>query len=141
MSTSAFGIVGLGKLGTRVAKVGLAFGMDVVAWSQNLTDERAAEVGVRRVEKDELFATADVVTIHLLLSKRTRGLIGAGIATVLLCARLGSASPVEVDVSPLEGHDLARLDAVSARPARRGERVAVGSRGDRAAPASPAVLT
>jgi phosphoglycerate dehydrogenase-like enzyme len=51
--------------------------MDVVAWSQNLTDERAAQHGVRRVEKDELFATADVVTVHLLWSKRTRGLIGA----------------------------------------------------------------
>jgi len=51
--------------------------MDVVAWSQNLTDERAAEVGVRRVERDELFATSDVVTVHLLLSDRTRGLIGA----------------------------------------------------------------
>ncbi|SDF06353.1 Lactate dehydrogenase [Blastococcus aurantiacus] len=71
------GVVGLGRLGSRVAAVGKAFGMDVVAWSQNLTDERAAEVGVRRVERDELFATADVVTIHLLLSRRTRGLIGA----------------------------------------------------------------
>jgi phosphoglycerate dehydrogenase-like enzyme len=71
------GVVGLGRLGSRVATVGRAFGMDVVAWSQNLTDERAAEVGVRRVERDELFATADVVTVHLLLSRRTRGLIGA----------------------------------------------------------------
>jgi phosphoglycerate dehydrogenase-like enzyme len=77
LAGATLGVVGLGKLGTRVATVGLAFGMDVVAWSQNLTDERAAEVGVRRVEKDELFATADVVTIHTLLSKRTRGLIGA----------------------------------------------------------------
>jgi phosphoglycerate dehydrogenase-like enzyme len=51
--------------------------MDVVAWSQNLTDERAAEHGVRRVEREELFGTADVVTVHLLWSKRTRGLIGA----------------------------------------------------------------
>ena len=51
--------------------------MDVVAWSQNLTDERAAEHGVRRVEREELFATSDVVTVHLLWSKRTRGLIGA----------------------------------------------------------------
>jgi phosphoglycerate dehydrogenase-like enzyme len=51
--------------------------MDVVAWSQNLTDERAAEHGVRRVDREELFATADVVTLHLLWSKRTRGLIGA----------------------------------------------------------------
>jgi phosphoglycerate dehydrogenase-like enzyme len=71
------GVVGLGRIGSQVAKVGQAFGMDVVAWSQNLTDERAAEHGVRRVEKDELFATADVVTVHLLWSKRTRGLIGA----------------------------------------------------------------
>jgi phosphoglycerate dehydrogenase-like enzyme len=71
------GVVGLGRIGSQVAKVGQAFGMDVVAWSQHLTDERAAEHGVRRVEKDELFATADVVTVHLLWSKRTRGLIGA----------------------------------------------------------------
>jgi phosphoglycerate dehydrogenase-like enzyme len=71
------GVIGLGGQGGQVARIGLAFGMDVVAWSQNLTDERAAEVGVRRVERDELFATADVVTIHLLLSKRTRGLITA----------------------------------------------------------------
>jgi phosphoglycerate dehydrogenase-like enzyme len=71
------GVVGLGRIGTQVAKVGQAFGMDVVAWSQNLTDERAAQHGVRRVEKDELFATADVVTVHLLWSKRTRGLIDA----------------------------------------------------------------
>ncbi|SEL61055.1 Lactate dehydrogenase [Blastococcus sp. DSM 46786] len=71
------GVIGLGRIGAQVARVGQAFGMDVVAWSQNLTDERAAEVGVRRVERDELFATSDVVTVHLLLSKRTRGLIGA----------------------------------------------------------------
>src|SRR3712207_1646475 len=77
LAGNRLGVIGLGRLGSRVAAVGQAFGMDVVAWSQNLTDERAAEVGVRRVERDELFATADVVTIHLLLSKRTRGLIGA----------------------------------------------------------------
>src|SRR3954447_24348062 len=70
------GVIGLGRLGSQVARIGVAFGMDVVAWSQNLTDERAAEVGVRRVDKDELLATADVVTIHLQLSDRTRGLIG-----------------------------------------------------------------
>ena len=70
------GVLGLGRLGERVARIGSAFGMDVVAWSQNLTDERAAEVGARRVEKDELFRTADVVTVHLVLSDRTRGLVG-----------------------------------------------------------------
>jgi phosphoglycerate dehydrogenase-like enzyme len=77
LAGATLGVVGLGRLGSQVARIGAAFGMDVVAWSQNLTDERAAEVGARRVEKDELFATADVVTIHLLFSKRTRGLIGA----------------------------------------------------------------
>ncbi|WP_431859143.1 D-2-hydroxyacid dehydrogenase family protein [Azospirillum sp.] len=71
------GVVGLGKLGAQVARVGLAFNMDVVAWSQNLTDERAAEVGVRRVDKAELFATADVVTLHLVLGERSRGTVGA----------------------------------------------------------------
>jgi phosphoglycerate dehydrogenase-like enzyme len=76
LAGSTLGIIGLGRLGERVAKVGLAFEMDVVAWSQNLTAERAAEVGVRRVEKDELLETADIVTIHTVLSKRTRGLIG-----------------------------------------------------------------
>ena len=77
LAGARLGVVGLGGQGSQVARIGLAFGMDVVAWSQNLTDERAAEVGVRRVERDELFATSDVVTIHLLLSKRTRGLIAA----------------------------------------------------------------
>ncbi|HEY0400935.1 MAG TPA: D-2-hydroxyacid dehydrogenase family protein [Blastococcus sp.] len=77
LAGARLGVVGLGRLGSQVAKVGQAFGMDVVAWSQNLTDERAAEHGVRRVEREELFATADVVTVHLLWSKRTRGLIGA----------------------------------------------------------------
>ncbi|RBY75134.1 D-2-hydroxyacid dehydrogenase family protein [Blastococcus sp. TF02-09] len=89
------GVVGLGRLGSRVARVGQAFGMDVVAWSQNLTDERAAEVGVRRVERDELFATADVVTIHLLLSRRTRGLISAD--------DLGRMKPTSVLVNTSRG--------------------------------------
>lgn len=71
------GIVGLGNLGKRMAAVGEAFGMNVVAWSQNLTPERAAEAGVTRVEKDKLMSGADVITIHLVLSDRTRGLVGA----------------------------------------------------------------
>ena len=73
----ALGLLGLGSLGSRVGRVGRAFGMDVIAWSQNLTDEHAAEVGVRRVEKEELFAEADILSVHLVLSKRTRGLVGA----------------------------------------------------------------
>jgi len=70
------GILGLGRLGTKVAQVGLAFGMKVIAWSQNLTESRASEVGALRVEKDELFADSDIISIHLVLSDRTRGLVG-----------------------------------------------------------------
>jgi phosphoglycerate dehydrogenase-like enzyme len=71
------GIVGLGKLGSKVARYGQAFGMDVVAWSQNLTAEAAAAQGVKRVDKDELFASSDAISVHLALSERTRGIIGA----------------------------------------------------------------
>ena len=71
------GVVGLGKLGGRVAKVAQAFGMKVIAWSQNLTEERAAEIGATRVDKATLFAEADVVTLHLILSDRSRGIVGA----------------------------------------------------------------
>jgi phosphoglycerate dehydrogenase-like enzyme len=78
LAGGVLGVVGLGRLGERVARVGRGFEMDVVAWSQNLTDERAAEVGVRRASGlHELLETADVVTIHLQLSDRTRGLIGS----------------------------------------------------------------
>jgi phosphoglycerate dehydrogenase-like enzyme len=76
LAGATLGVVGLGRLGAKVATIGQAFGMDVVAWSQNLTEERAREIGVRRVEKEELLATADVVTVHLVLSDRTRGLLG-----------------------------------------------------------------
>ena len=72
------GVLGLGQLGSRVARVGKAFEMDVIAWSQNLTAERAAAVGATLAgSRDELLARADVVTIHLVLSGRTRGLVGA----------------------------------------------------------------
>jgi phosphoglycerate dehydrogenase-like enzyme len=70
------GIVGLGKLGARVARYASAFGMEVVAWSQNLTEAAAAECGARRVDKNELFSTSDVITLHLVLSERTRGIVG-----------------------------------------------------------------
>ncbi len=74
---ATLGIVGLGHIGAQIAGFGKAFGMNLLAWSQNLTEARAAEVGVRRVARDELLASADFVTIHLRLSPRTRGLIGA----------------------------------------------------------------
>ncbi|MEU5655520.1 D-2-hydroxyacid dehydrogenase family protein [Streptomyces sp. NPDC047737] len=72
------GILGLGKIGSRVAAVGLAFGMDVVAWSANLTQDRADEVGVGlAASKEELMETSDFVSVHLVLGERTRGLLGA----------------------------------------------------------------
>ncbi len=73
---ATLGCVGLGNLGSQVARVGLAFDMNVIAWSQNLTPERAEQVGAKLVSKEELFAQADVVSVHLVLSDRTRGLIG-----------------------------------------------------------------
>lgn len=72
------GILGLGKLGSRVARIAQACGMEVIAWSQNLTPEKAREAGATYVPKEELLRRADFVTIHLILSERTRGLIGAG---------------------------------------------------------------
>jgi phosphoglycerate dehydrogenase-like enzyme len=76
MNGKTLGLLGLGKLGAKVAKVGLALDMNVVAWSENLTQERCDEVGVSYVQKDALFADSDVVSIHLVLSDRTRGLVG-----------------------------------------------------------------
>ena len=71
------GLLGLGHIGGAVARIGKAFDMNVIAWSQNLTAERAADFGALRVSKEELFRQGDVVSIHLVLSQRTRGLVGA----------------------------------------------------------------
>src|ERR1700710_2252582 len=71
------GVIGLGKLGSKVAGMAKAFGMNVIAWSPNLTPERCKEVGVGYATKEELFATADVITVHVVLSQRSRGLVGA----------------------------------------------------------------
>lgn len=77
LAGATLGVVGLGRIGSDVARVGAAFGMRVVAWSQNLTADRAAQAGVEAVSKDKLLRTSDVVTLHLRLSDRTRGVIGA----------------------------------------------------------------
>jgi phosphoglycerate dehydrogenase-like enzyme len=71
------GVLGLGRLGGAVARVGLAFDMRVIAWSPNLTAERAAAAGVERVEKEALFRRSDVLSVHVVLSPRSRGLVGA----------------------------------------------------------------
>ena len=76
LNGKTLGLMGLGRLGSEVARVGNAFQMDVIAWSQNLTAERAAECGATLVSKDELLARADILSIHLVLSARSRGLIG-----------------------------------------------------------------
>jgi phosphoglycerate dehydrogenase-like enzyme len=70
------GVLGLGKLGTRTANIAKAFGMKVIAWSQNLTPEKCAETGVGYVSKEDLFRQADFITIHVVLSQRSRGLVG-----------------------------------------------------------------
>lgn len=72
---SILGIVGLGRLGVPVSKIGHAFGMEVIAWSPNLTPERAVEAGVTQVDKDILFETADFITIHMPLSERSKGIV------------------------------------------------------------------
>jgi len=76
LAGKTLGIVGLGKIGSRIAGYGQAFGMEVLAWSQNLTEEAAAGAGVRKVSKEELFRNSDVATLHLRLSPRSEGIVG-----------------------------------------------------------------
>ena len=94
------GVLGLGRIGSEVAKIGKAFGMKVIAWSQNLTAQRAAEAGATLVSKEELFGQADILTIHLVLSSRSRGLVGATeLALMKPTARLVNTSrgPIVVE--------------------------------------------
>lgn len=77
LAGKTLGLLGLGRLGAGAAKIGQAFGMETIAWSQNLTQEKADPHGVTAVSKDDLFARADVLSVHLVLSGRSRGLVGA----------------------------------------------------------------
>ena len=98
------GVLGLGNVGGAVARIGKAFGMEVIAWSQNLTANRAADAGAALVTKDELFRQADIITIHVVLSRRTRGLVGAEeIALMKPTARLVNTSrgPIVVEADLL----------------------------------------
>ena len=102
ISSKTLGIIGLGNLGSQVAKIALAFGMRVLAWSQNLTAEKAGAVGAEWVSKEELLRRADIVSVHLVLSDRTRGLIGAGeLALMKRSARLVNTSrgPIVVEAA------------------------------------------
>ena len=77
LHSKTLGLLGLGRLGSATARIGQAFGMETIAWSQNLTPEKAEPHGVTAVSKEELFSRADVLSVHLVLSGRTRGLVGA----------------------------------------------------------------
>jgi phosphoglycerate dehydrogenase-like enzyme len=105
MAARTLGIIGLGNIGSQVAKVGLAFGMNVIAWSQNLTAAAAAAAGARPVSKEELLRLSDVISIHLVLSSRTAGLIGAAeFALMKPSARLVNTSrgPIVVEAALID---------------------------------------
>jgi phosphoglycerate dehydrogenase-like enzyme len=137
----ALGVVGLGNIGREVARIGVAFGMKVIAWSQNLTEEKASAAGATLVDKQTLFREADVVTVHLILSGRTRGLIGApefalmkptarfvntsrapivdeaALTEAPLARRIAGAAVDVFDVEPLPpDHPFRKLDNVLATP-------------------------
>jgi D-3-phosphoglycerate dehydrogenase len=104
------GVIGLGKLGAKVSGLAKAFGMNVIAWSPNLTAERCKEVGVGYASKEELFATADIITIHVVLSDRSRGLVGA--------ADLDRMRPTSFIVNTARGpiiDEMALLETLKAR--------------------------
>lgn len=100
LSGRTLGLLGLGNIGTAVARIGQAFGMNVIAWSQNLTVERAEEAGATWVSKEDLFRQADFLSVHLVLSGRSRGLVGAAeLALMKPTARLVNTSrgPIVVE--------------------------------------------
>ena len=124
LSGKVLGVLGLGRIGSEIARIGAAFGMDVIAWSQNLTPERAQVAGATRVSKEELFARSDVLSIHLVLSERTRGLVsGAEIAAMKPTAWLVNTSrgPIvdeEALISALRSQSIAgaALDVFDTEP-------------------------
>jgi phosphoglycerate dehydrogenase-like enzyme len=112
LSGKTLGLLGLGKIGGAVAWIGKAFGMDVIAWSQNLTAERAAEAGAAPVSKEDLFRRSDVLTIHLVLSNRTRGLVSANeLALMKPTARLVNTSrgPIVVEADLIAALDSGKI--------------------------------
>jgi phosphoglycerate dehydrogenase-like enzyme len=135
------GVIGLGNIGKEVARIALAFGMTVIAWSQNLTGEIASAAGATLVDKDALFRQADIVTIHLILSRRTSGLVGAAelalmkptawlvntsrgpivdeaaLIEALRARRIAGAALDVFEIEPLPAdHPFRRLDNVLATP-------------------------
>src|ERR1700741_3297707 len=112
MRGKTLAVVGLGNIGKEVARIGLPFGMQVIAWSQNLTEETASAAGATLVDKPTLFREADVVTVHLVLSGRTRGLIGAPeFALMKQTARLVNTSrgPIVDEAALIEALQVRRI--------------------------------
>jgi phosphoglycerate dehydrogenase-like enzyme len=135
------GVLGLGRIGSQVARIGSAFGMNLIAWSQNLTPEAAKAAGATLVSKEQLFERADILTIHLVLSSRTRGLVGVAelnrmkptawlinasrgqlveeraLIEVLKNKRIAGAAIDVFDIEPLPpSHSFRTLDDVLATP-------------------------
>ncbi|MDP9007516.1 MAG: D-2-hydroxyacid dehydrogenase family protein [Pseudomonadota bacterium] len=112
LSGQTLGIIGLGNLGSGVAKVALAFGMNVIAWSQNLTAEKAVTAGATLVSKEELLRRSDLISIHLVLSERTRGLIGTRELSLMKpTARLINTSrgPIVVEADLIQALNTGRI--------------------------------
>ena len=112
LANQTLGLIGLGHIGSQVAKVALAFGMKVLAWSQNLTAEKAAAAGAVLADKDQLLRAADFISIHLVLSARTTGLIGAAeFALMKPTARLVNTSrgPIVVEAALTEALAAGRI--------------------------------
>jgi phosphoglycerate dehydrogenase-like enzyme len=110
------GLLGLGNIGGAVARTAKAFGMEVLAWSQNLTADRAADAGARLVTKDELFRQSDIISIHLVLSSRTRGLVGAAELTLMKpSARLVNTSrgPIVVEAALLSALEAGKISGAA----------------------------
>jgi phosphoglycerate dehydrogenase-like enzyme len=135
------GVLGLGRIGSQVARIGSAFGMKLVAWSQNMTSETAKAAGASLVSREEVFEQADILTIHLVLSSRTRGLVGAAelarmkptarlintsrgpivdeqaLISVLEKRQIGGAAIDVFDIEPLPlSHPFRTLDNILATP-------------------------
>jgi phosphoglycerate dehydrogenase-like enzyme len=110
LSGKVLGVLGLGRIGAQIARIGQAFGMQVIAWSENLTPEAAEKAGADYVSRNDLFATSDVLTVHLKLSDRSRGLIGA--------AELAAMKPTALLVNTSRGpivDEAALVDALQSR--------------------------
>jgi len=111
LTGKTLGILGLGRLGKHVARYGQAFGMNVIAWSPNLNDERAAEASVRRMSKEALFKESDVVSLHIVSNASTRGIVGA--------AEIGAMKPTAYIVNTSRGPLIDEQALISALQERR----------------------